>query len=1417
MHINKKYAVWFVMVVLITGTGKINAQCDLPVIKQDGWEWVYPKPFGGELKEYIFIPPSKLFACYEDGIILHSDETAQTWEQCQMPFNIQDTSINYFKEIIFYNGSETGYALSSLGNFLITKDGGKTWNYDYSLGNLNLGDPENLVIEDIALKNDTLAILLKKASYTYALIKHRDWQSWENDFFVNNTNIIKIDYPFVWSYNELYEKASKRFNNIDISPDGMVRNYNGDIYHIGKGENIQDGNIYKNNVQMGNRGYYFYLHNNYFYYLTHQNNGYEIIGSAFHRKNVITEENENLGSNSIKQCTEFKFIDSNNGYFEGYYKDESNIVRFLRFNTNISGNFWTKETLPYYYEADGICFEEIHNVQGVYFVNNQKGYLMTNTEVYKTIDGGKNWTELYNDHSFSCLDTTINFYVSEIYDDYYYLQDDHKLYNKDGWIASGIIDFSPINNGSEIWTLNNLGKIELLNSGNVTTVDSKLKTICFLSSNFGYAAGEQGKIYKTTNGISYTDVSVMGVEVNSLSFLNENEGFVACNDGTLFKTLNAGVNWEPVLTRISEDIHYVKFFDEQTGFFLTNSSLYYTTDGGANFSKVHPPFNWNEFGAYKKTPGLTTRYDNMKEFVYAYGINVLVTTPFEPSLFVNKSILNLEDIKNSSASLEITANTQWQVSANKDWVDMSADSGIGSSTISVTAIFDNPYEHDRSCQITITAESLDPIVVDVIQKGRTYIIAEDSVTLNKYANSSANVELEANVQWYANPSQEWISVSPAEGMQGAYLIITALTENGPTARTGEICITDSSSISDTIKVTQKGNSLEIVNTELSFPPHDNVIKQFTIRSNCDWVVTTNDTWMEISNTTGSNNATINVEMMSNNSTNMQRTGTVTVSAAGVPDQSVEIIQEAPEIYADTSELEIKAGESSCAPLKVFCNTHWEIKTNNSWIHTSALSLLGDKTTNICVEKNAGSRRTGSVTVTTACGTCTAQISVVQQAPFIHFDEPSLTIEAAENAYKGFYVRSNTDWHLTTDVSWLSLMGSKRGKYDRYMHVYASQNDMLHARSGNVVLHSEGIDSVVLNVVQEIPSIDIDVSSLTLKAANNAVSTFNIQSNTDWKITTDVNWLTVSLDSGNYERQITVNAASNNQEIPRTSNITITADGLDPLVIHVEQEAPFLGTDKSILLLKAAEGVTGSFNIESNSDWKIISDVDWLTCDHDSGTYNQQVLVYATRNHELFSRTGNITITVDGLEPASVQVEQEVPEIQVSENALNVGYQAGDTKNITVSSNTDWKIINNSSWISTNVNESTYNGSITVSILENNPKPSMRTDTISVKAIGTGLEEIIIITQDEGLINHITSKDDYLHVYPNPTKDKIMLEMQSLQIGHVRIFNMSGINIMEMPISVKKQTIDVSDLPSGIYLIQLHIEGKVITTRFVKQK
>lgn len=73
------------------------------------------------------------------------------------------------------------------------------------------------------------------------------------------------------------------------------------------------------------------------------------------------------------------------------------------------------------------------------------------------------------------------------------------------------------------------------------------------------------------------------------------------------------------------------------------------------------------------------------------------------------------------------------------------------------------------------------------------------------------------------------------------------------------------------------------------------------------------------------------------------------------------------------------------------------------------------------------------------------------------------------------------------------------------------------------------------------------------------------------------------------------------------------------------------------------------------------------------------------------------------------------------------------------------------------------------------------------------------------------------IYPNPTLGTFTLQLKGIQIANIFISNMSGVRVFESQIENHQSTIDISEQPNGIYILQITSKYGTTTKKIILEK
>lgn len=359
-----------------------------------------------------------------------------------------------------------------------------------------------------------------------------------------------------------------------------------------------------------------------------------------------------------------------------------------------------------------------------------------------------------------------------------------------------------------------------------------------------------------------------------------------------------------------------------------------------------------------------------------------------PLLSVSSSNLSVASAEGSTASFFIDSNTSWNLSSNQNWLSASAVSGIGNNQIILTAA-SNTTSTARTAEITVSATGIASKIISVTQGAGTTVfsISSKDLVIAATGGSSATFSITANVAWSISPSiSPWVNVTPSSGSGNALITISVLANPETAQRTATLNVYQVGISTPTIiNITQQGipKTLTISNPSLTIAGSNNSTANISISSNTGWDISCNESWLTFSPSGGIGNSSIRFNAESN-PTIYPRTAVVTVSSVGMPNQTINVTQQAGAATLSLSKtsLSIGASEGSSASFDITSNSGWTISSSHAWLTFSPISGSNNSTVTLFAAANSiATTRTATVTIS-ASGVANQTLSVTQDAGIV---------------------------------------------------------------------------------------------------------------------------------------------------------------------------------------------------------------------------------------------------------------------------------------------------------------------------------------------------------------------------------------------------------------------------------------------------
>jgi hypothetical protein len=120
-----------------------------------------------------------------------------------------------------------------------------------------------------------------------------------------------------------------------------------------------------------------------------------------------------------------------------------------------------------------------------------------------------------------------------------------------------------------------------------------------------------------------------------------------------------------------------------------------------------------------------------------------------------------------------------------------------------------------------------------------------------------------------------------------------------------------------------------------------------------------------------------------------------------------------------------------------------------------------------------------------------------------------------------------------------------------------------------------------------------------------------------------------------------------------------------------------------------------------------------------------------------------------------------------------------------------------------------------------PAPTDSTSTEQLESEGlTYLQSITPLTSDTTteLYYVETISQTEIKIYPNPTAEKVTLEIvgwENLQMGVFKLYSLNGQLLQEQPVYSLTTTISLANLPKGTYILNVHINNHIEDWKIIK--
>ena len=280
-------------------------------------------------------------------------------------------------------------------------------------------------------------------------------------------------------------------------------------------------------------------------------------------------------------------------------------------------------------------------------------------------------------------------------------------------------------------------------------------------------------------------------------------------------------------------------------------------------------------------------------------------------------------------------------------------------------------------------------------------------------------------------------------------------------------------------------------------------------------------------------------------------------------------------------------------------------------------------------------------------------------PFVSVGDITTMTVGSDESTVTIYVQSNTGWAITTNVDWISISGVATGTGNATVFVVVGKN-MTVSRIGRVtVTTTTGDKTAHMDITQERaiiidpdPDLYISVGHIHIMTVGSEAGTaeINVESNTSWNVTTDATWISIGGSTRDGNATLLAVVTKNMNTTSRTGRVTCTTTtGGKTAYMDIKQDGRTEEPDPDLYITikhlgtinVESEGGTANINVESNTDWNVATNVNWISISG-SATRQGDATLYATvtKNIDPNTRTGTVTCTTTGGKKESIDIKQD---------------------------------------------------------------------------------------------------------------------------------------------------------------------------------
>lgn len=632
---------------------------------------------------------------------------------------------------------------------------------------------------------------------------------------------------------------------------------------------------------------------------------------------------------------------------------------------------------------------------------------------------------------------------------------------------------------------------------------------------------------------------------------------------------------------------------------------------------------------------------------------------------------------NTAGMVEVSVNAEasWTSSTSSSWIEITPSSGNAGTSVMKISVSPNTSTNERTGYVILAVGGTQRIQIPIIQRGIYVEVDKTNMNFNAKGESQS-INISSNTNWVIMDLPNWATTSVTSGNGDASVTITASANNSTNQRSAIFKVTQEGvTVGKSITITQEGKFFDVSAQSLTFEDVAST-KSIEIRAEDSWTVQNNNSWINISQTSGNSTANINISV-TENEVESSRQGVIYITMLDKTIQ-VTITQKAKVFSADVdSKSLIFSAAGGTNNLNVTSNTNWSLSNYPSWLSLSQTSGKGNATVIVTAEENTSADdRTGTMQLNIDGKSTYTTINITQSGKSISVTPSELAFTSNASTLN-VSLTSDGKWNASTSESWMSITPTS-GDGNATLKVSVTENMSVSQRSGVVSILMGG-KTKTIPVTQNSKSFGLTPMSLSFTDKSSTQS-IAIETDGTWTASTTDTWIALSPTSASGNSTLMVTVTENTTNATRNGTISVTM-GDKTINVSVSQNGKFL-TIANTVLSYTSKGGSIDITISTNDSWtaRVEGNATWITTSQTSGSGTANIKVVAADNPSVNSRSGYVVIETPHGQNVRVLLTQDARYLTIDNSGLMFYSNGGTSETITVSTDGTYSISTSQSWL-----------------------------------------------------------------------------------------------------------------------------------------